>query len=75
MNKEGITFTKVPTMLVFRRGLSKARNFPLMDFDPKGVKKNKFLRITLVTRDVKRLFLGLALIGDLMCLGLTATQT
>jgi hypothetical protein len=79
-----IKFTKVPSMLIVRKSLSKARHqyftfipqqtityieehlkervnqgerlekdSPLLGFDPRGVKKNRFLRTTLVTRDVK----------------------
>ncbi|MBS7611500.1 site-specific integrase [Candidatus Bathyarchaeota archaeon] len=81
---ESIEFPKVPSMLVVRKSLSKARhqyftfvpqqtityveehleervkhgeelskNSPLLGFDPRGVKKNRFLRTTLVTRDIK----------------------
>jgi hypothetical protein len=39
VNEEGVTFTKTPTMLVVRRGLSKAKglgkNSPLPGFDPR----------------------------------------
>jgi len=85
---DGLEFAKVPSMLLVRRGLSKARHqyftfvpqqtityieehleervrqgeklckdSPLLGFDPRGVKKNKFLRTTLVTRDVKEAIL------------------
>lgn len=84
IESDGIEFTKVPTIVVVRRSLSKARhqyftfapeqtltyikeylesrvekgekltkNTPLLGFDPRGPKKNKFLRTTLVTRDIK----------------------
>ena len=84
----GIEFTKVPSMLVVRKSLSKARHqyftfapqqtiiyveeyleervkqgerlgkdSPLLGFDPRGVKKNRFLRTNLVTRDVKEAIL------------------
>jgi len=80
----GIKFARLPTMLLVRRGLSKARHqyftfvpsqaityitdylegraktgekfnkdSPLLGFDARGPKKNKFLRTTLVTRDIK----------------------
>ena len=88
VNEKGITFTKIPTMLVVRRGLSKAKHqyftfvpqqtityieeyleervkhgerlgkdSPLLGFDPRGVKRNKFLRTTLVTRDIREAIL------------------
>jgi len=81
---EGLEVSKVPTMLVVRRGLSKVRHqyftfvpeqtltyinehlaervgngedlgkdAPLLGFDPRGIRKNKFLRTNLVTRDIK----------------------
>jgi len=84
IREDGMEFAKVPSMLVVRKSLSKARHqyftfvpqqtvtyieeyledrvkqgerlgkdSPLLGFDPRGVKKNKFLRTTLVTRDVK----------------------
>jgi len=84
IHEDGIKFAKVPTMLVVRKSLSKARHqyftfvpqqtityieeyleervkqgerlgkdSPLLVFDTRGIKKNKFLRTTLVTRDVK----------------------
>lgn len=84
MSAIGIQFEKVPTILLVRRALSKARHpyftfvgseaiayieeylqervkqgekltpqSPLLAFDPRGVRKNRFLRTTLVTRDIK----------------------
>jgi len=84
IREDGVEFSKVPTMLVVRKGLSKARHqyftfvpqqtltyikdylerrvkqgerlsrdSPLLGFDPRGYRKNKFLRTTLVTRDIK----------------------
>jgi hypothetical protein len=84
MGPDKITFEKLPSVLVVRRGLSKSRHqyftlvgkeaatyiqeylqeraksgekltpqSPLLGFDPRGVKKNKFLRTNLVTRDIK----------------------
>jgi len=81
---ESVKFVKVPTMLVVRKSLSKARHqyftfvpqqtityieeylrdrvqkgerltrdSPLLGFDPRGVRKNRFPRTTLVTRDIK----------------------
>ena len=81
---DGIEFEKVPTILLVRRALSKARHpyfafvsgeaityiqehiqervkqgekltaeSALLAFDPRGIRKNQFLRTTLVTRDVK----------------------
>jgi len=83
-----IEFTKLPTMLIVRKSLSKARHqyftfvpeqtityikdylakrvkqgeklgkdTPLLGFDPRGLKKNNFLRTTLVTRDIKEAIL------------------
>jgi len=83
-----IEFTKIPTMLIVRKSLSKARHqyftfvpeqtityikdylakrvdqgeklgkdTPLLGFDPRGLKKNNFLRTTLVTRDIKEAIL------------------
>ncbi|MEM3551171.1 MAG: site-specific integrase [Candidatus Bathyarchaeia archaeon] len=83
-----IEFSKIPSMLVVRKSLSKARHqyftfipqqtityiqeyidervkqgeelskgSPLLGFDPRGAKKNKFLRTTLVTRDIKEAIL------------------
>jgi hypothetical protein len=83
-SSKGIQFEKVPTVLLVRRALSKARHpyftfvgseaiayieeylhervkqgeklipkSPLLAFDPRGIRKNRFLRTTLVTRDVK----------------------
>ena len=80
----GLKVSKLPTMLVIRRGLSKARHqyftfvpeqtltyinehlaervengeefnsqTPLLGFDPRGIKKNRFLRTNLVTRDIR----------------------
>jgi len=88
VSDDRIKFTQMPTMLLVRRGLSKARhqyftfvpeqtitymtdylqrrvkagerlsgNSPLLGFDPRGLKKNKFLRTTLVTRDIKEAIL------------------
>ena len=85
---DSVSFRSSPTMVLVRRGLSKARHqyftfafgqtltflneysgeraklgerltkdFPLLGFDPRGVKKNKFLRTTLVTRDIKEAIL------------------
>jgi hypothetical protein len=84
----GAKFLKVPTILLVRRALSKARHTyftfvgteaatyieeylqervkseeeltphsPLLAFDPRGVRKNQFLRTTLVTRDIKEAIL------------------
>jgi len=81
---DSVSFRSSPTMVLVRRGLSKARHqyftfafgqtltflneylgervklgerlsrdSPLLGFDPRGVRKNRFLRTTLVTRDVK----------------------
>jgi len=83
-----VEFTKMPTMLVVRKGLSKSRHqyftfipeqgvtyikeyleertkrgeelgrdSPLLGFDARGFKKNRYLRTTLVTRDVKEAIL------------------
>ncbi|MEM3597296.1 MAG: site-specific integrase [Candidatus Bathyarchaeia archaeon] len=88
INSDGIEFPKVPSMLVVRKSLSKARHqyftfisqqtityikeyleervkqgeelskdSPLLGFDPRGVKKNRFLRTTLVTRDIREAIL------------------
>jgi hypothetical protein len=85
---KGVEFEKVPTTLLVRRALSKARHpyftfvgseaityvqeylqerlkqgekftpqSPLLAFDPRGVRKNHFLRTTLVTRDIKEAIL------------------
>jgi hypothetical protein len=84
IREDGVEFAKVPSMLVVRKSLSKARHqyftfvpqqtityiqeyledrvkqgerlgkdSPLLGFDPRGVKKNRFLRTTLVTRDIR----------------------
>jgi hypothetical protein len=84
ISQDRVEFKKIPTMLIVRKSLSKARhqyftfvpqqtityikdyledrvkqgerlgsNSPLLGFDARGVKKNKFLRTTLVTRDIK----------------------
>ncbi len=84
ISTRGIEFEKVPTTLLVRRALSKARHpyftfvgneaitylqeyfqervklgeklthqSPLLAFDPRGVRKNRFLRTTLLTRDIK----------------------
>ncbi|MDG6991104.1 MAG: site-specific integrase [Nitrososphaerota archaeon] len=81
---EGVGFAKVPTVLLVRRALSKARHpyftflgneaatylqeylaervklgeklasrNPILAFDPRGVRKNSFLRTNLITRDIK----------------------
>ena len=81
---EGLKVSKIPTMIVIRKGLSKARHqyftfvpeqtltyinehlaervgngedlgrdTPLLGFDPRGTRKNRFLRTNLVTRDIK----------------------
>jgi len=88
IKEDGIEFTKLPTMLIVRKNLSKARHqyftfvpeqtityikdylakrvdqgeklgkdTPLLGFDPRGLKKNNFLRTTLVTRDIKEAIL------------------
>jgi hypothetical protein len=88
IRQDGVEFAKVPTMLIVRKRLSKARHqyftfvpqqtityieeyleervkqgerlckdSPLLGFDPRGVKKNKFLRTTLVTRDIREAIL------------------
>ncbi len=84
VSSKGVEFDKVPTGLLVRRALSKARHpyltfvgseaityiqeyigervksgekltsrSPLLAFDPRGVRKNPFLRTILVTRDIK----------------------
>ena len=84
VSSKEVEFEKVPTILLVRRTLSKARHpyftfvgseaityiqeyiqervkqgekltpqNPLLAFDPRGVRKNRFLRTTLVTRDIK----------------------
>ncbi|MEM3382672.1 MAG: site-specific integrase [Nitrososphaerales archaeon] len=88
IREDGIEFNKIPSMLVIRKSLSKARHqyftfipqqtityikeyleervkqdeelskdSPLLGFDPRGVKKNKFLRTTLVARDIREAIL------------------
>ena len=88
IREDGIEFTKIPSMLIIRKSLSKARHqyftfipqqtityikeyieervkqgeelskdSPLLGFDPRGVKKNRFLRTTLVTRDIREVIL------------------
>ena len=88
IHPDGIEFTKIPSMLIIRKSLSKARHqyftfvpqqtityiqeylkervkqgeqlikdSPLLGFDPRGVKKNRFLRTTLVTRDMREAIL------------------
>jgi site-specific recombinase XerC len=88
IKEDGIEFTKIPTMLIVRKSLSKARHqyftfvpeqtityikdylakrvklgeklsgdTPLLGFDPRGLKKNNFLRTTLVARDIKEAIL------------------
>ena len=88
IREDGMEFAKVPSMLVVRKSLSKARHqyftfvpqqtvtyieeyledrvkqgerlgkdSPLLGFDPRGVKKNRFLRTNLVTRDVREAIL------------------
>lgn len=83
-----VEFTKMPTMLMVRKSLSKTRNqyfsfipeqgityirdyltervkrgerlardSPLLGFDARGLRKNRFLRTTLVTRDIKEAIL------------------
>jgi site-specific recombinase XerC len=83
-----VEFTKMPTMLMVRKSLSKTRNqyfsfipeqgityirdyltervkrgerlardSPLLGFDARGLRKNMFLRTTLVTRDIKEAIL------------------
>ncbi len=84
ISSKSVEFEKVPTTVLVRRALSKARHpyftfvgeeamtyiqehlaervksgekltprSPLLAFDPRGVKKNAFLRTILVTRDIK----------------------
>jgi hypothetical protein len=84
ISSKRIEFPKVPTTLLVRRALSKARHpyftfvgsesiayieeylhervkqgekftpqSPLLAFDPRGIRKNSFLRTNLVTRDIK----------------------
>jgi hypothetical protein len=36
-----------------KQGERLGKDSPLLGFDPRGVKKNKFLRTTLVTRDIR----------------------
>jgi hypothetical protein len=88
IREDGVEFAKVPSLLVVRKSLSKARHqyftfvpqqtityiqeyleervkqgerlgkdSPLLGFDPRGIKKNKFLRTTLVTRDIREAIL------------------
>ncbi|MDG6925729.1 MAG: site-specific integrase [Nitrososphaerota archaeon] len=88
VRNDGLEIEKVPTVLLVRRALSKARHpyftfvssegityiqehlkervkqgekltpeSPLLAFDPRGIRKNQFLRTTLVTRDVKEAIL------------------
>lgn len=88
ISTKGIEFEKVPTILLVRRALSKARHpyftftgneaityieeylhervkqgekltpqSTLLAFDPRGLRKNSFLRTTLVTRDIKEAIL------------------
>ncbi len=84
IHADGVEFKKVPSMLLVRRALSKARHqyftfvpqqavtyikeylderikggeiigrdSPLLGFDPRGHKRNRFLRTALVTRDIR----------------------
>jgi hypothetical protein len=84
VHPDHIEFKRVPSILIIRKNLSKARHqyftfipqqtvtyireyleervkrgeqltkeTPLLGFDPRGVKKNRFLRTTLVTRDIR----------------------
>ncbi len=88
VRNDGLEIEKVPTVLLVRRALSKARHpyftfvssegityiqehlkervkqgekltpeSPLLAFDPRGIRKNQFLRTTLVRRDVKEAIL------------------
>jgi len=88
IKEDGMEFTKLPTMLIVRKNLSKARHqyftfvpeqtityikdylaervkqgeklskdTPLLGFDSRGLKKNDFLRTTLVARDIKEAIL------------------
>jgi hypothetical protein len=40
-----------------KQGERLCKDSPLLVFDPRGVKKNKFLRTTLVTRDIREAIL------------------
>ncbi|MEM3583889.1 MAG: site-specific integrase [Nitrososphaerales archaeon] len=55
--EQGITYIKEYLEERIKLGERLTRDSPLLGFDPRGIKKNDFLRTTLVTRDIKEAIL------------------
>jgi site-specific recombinase XerC len=55
--EQGITYVKEYLAERVKLGERLGKDSPLLGFDPRGAKKNRFLRTTLVTRDVKEAIL------------------
>jgi len=53
VGKEAVTYIQEYLQERVKSGEKLTSQSPLLGFDPRGVKKNKFLRTTLVTRDIK----------------------
>ncbi|MEM3448328.1 MAG: hypothetical protein QXP38_05535 [Nitrososphaerota archaeon] len=51
--QQTITYIKECLEERVKQGEEFSKDSPLLGFDPRGVKKNRFLRTTLVTRDIK----------------------
>jgi len=52
--EQTVTYIKEYLERRVKRGEKLTKNSPLLGFDPRGVRKNKFLRATLITRDIKQ---------------------
>ncbi|MGQ9468413.1 MAG: site-specific integrase [Nitrososphaerales archaeon] len=55
--QQTITYIKEYLDERVKQGERLGRDSPLLGFDPRGIRKNKFLRTTLVTRDIKEAIL------------------
>ncbi|EQD75367.1 integrase/recombinase, partial [mine drainage metagenome] len=53
IGEEGITYIKEYLEERRKRGEELIYEFPLLQFDVRGTKKNDFMRTTLVTRDIR----------------------
>ena len=61
IGEEGATYIKKYLEERRKQGEELSYDSPLLQFDPRGIKKNAFLRTTLVTRDVRDAIYGAGL--------------
>ena len=53
IGEEGVTYIKEYLEERKKQGEKLTEESPLLQFDPRGIRKNKFLRTTLITRDIR----------------------